>query len=92
MASSTLVSKHARGAGPYWPKSLGKMKRPKVIGWALRQRREAAGLSQEQLGKKAGVTGEYISRLEGGKKRSPSFQVLRLLAKALGVPVTELLE
>ena len=62
------------------------------LGRALRRRREAAGLTQEQLGKNAGVTGAYISMIERGEKQSPSIPVLKRLAKALGVPVTGLLE
>jgi transcriptional regulator with XRE-family HTH domain len=34
----------------------------------------------------------YVAMLESGERKSPSLPVLRRLAKALGVPVTELLE
>jgi transcriptional regulator with XRE-family HTH domain len=53
--------------------------------------RKARGLSQVALAKKTKVTHAYVSLLEGGKKRNPSLSVLQRLAKALGVPVTELL-
>jgi transcriptional regulator with XRE-family HTH domain len=33
----------------------------------------------------------YIAPIEMGKKRNPSLDVLKRLARALGVPVTELL-
>jgi transcriptional regulator with XRE-family HTH domain len=58
----------------------------------LKAKREALGLSQTVLAEKAKVTGEYISLLESGRKKNPSLDVLRRLAKALGVPVAELLE
>jgi transcriptional regulator with XRE-family HTH domain len=45
-----------------------------------------------ELAKKAGVTREYIAMLETGARQSPSLPMLRKIARALGVPVTELLE
>jgi transcriptional regulator with XRE-family HTH domain len=53
--------------------------------------REKKGLTQEQLAKKAGVTEAYVSMLENRKRKAPSLPALQRLAKALGVPVTELL-
>ena len=53
--------------------------------------REAKGWSQKALAKKSGVTDAYIAMIETGKRKNPSVPVLRRLAKALGVPVTELL-
>ena len=44
-----------------------------------------------ELAKKAKVPPGYLAELEAGKKRNPSLAVLKKLAKALGVPVTELL-
>jgi transcriptional regulator with XRE-family HTH domain len=38
------------------------------------------------------VTEAYISMLESGVRKNPSLPALRKIAKALGVPVTELLE
>ena len=42
--------------------------------------------------KKSGVAKGYISALEAGEKKNPGIDVLKRLARALGVPVTELLE
>jgi Helix-turn-helix len=39
----------------------------------------------------AGVTKNYITMLEVGKRKNPSLPVLKRLAEALGVPVAELL-
>ena len=47
---------------------------------------------QEELAKKAKVSRGNLAALEAGYKKNPSLLVLKLLAKALGVPVTELLE
>jgi transcriptional regulator with XRE-family HTH domain len=38
------------------------------------------------------VSQAYLAELERGTKKNPSLPVLRRLAKALGVPVTALLE
>jgi transcriptional regulator with XRE-family HTH domain len=48
----------------------------------LRERRQATGLSQEQLAEKAGVHRTYISQLERDLK-SPTLDVLAGLAEAL---------
>ncbi len=64
---------------------------PRKIGRMLKALREGRGLNQVELAKKAKVTTAYISLLEAGKKKNPSLAVLQRLAKALGVPVTELL-
>jgi transcriptional regulator with XRE-family HTH domain len=48
--------------------------------------------SQYALAKKAGVAQGYISEMEAGAKKNPGIETLRRIAKALGVPVTELLE
>jgi transcriptional regulator with XRE-family HTH domain len=57
----------------------------------VKRRRKALGITQAALAQKVGVTKQYITMLERGKHRSPSLPTLRKLAKALGVPVTELL-
>ncbi len=49
-------------------------------------------MTQVALAKRAKVTQSYVAELEKGRKKNPSFAVLRRLAQALGVPVTELLE
>lgn len=58
----------------------------------LRTLREARGLTQEALAKKAKVTKFYISQLETGIRTNPSVPVLQRLAKALKVKVGRLLE
>ena len=44
------------------------------------------------VAKKAGVTEASISMIESGTRKHPSLPTLKRLARALGVPVTELLE
>lgn len=62
------------------------------LGALIKSLREAAGMNQPELARKVKVTTAYISALEAGKRRNPSFVVLKQIARALGVPVTELLE
>jgi XRE family transcriptional regulator of biofilm formation len=57
----------------------------------LQDRREATGLTREQLAKKAKVTTAYVSMMEAGKRKNPSLAILQRLAKSLGVSVWELL-
>jgi transcriptional regulator with XRE-family HTH domain len=54
----------------------------------IRQRRE---LSQRELAAKAKISRGYLIRLEAGEQ-DPTLGVIERLAKALGVPVTALLE
>ena len=52
-------------------------------------------MTQEELAKAAKVTKvtrSYIAVLEAGHRNNPSLAILKRLAKALGVPVTALLE
>lgn len=54
--------------------------------------REGQGLTQRDLAKKAKVTAAYVAMIETGVRKNPSLAILKRLAKALGVPVTALLE
>jgi transcriptional regulator with XRE-family HTH domain len=56
----------------------------------LRRAREERGLSQAQLGEKAGLQAAAISHFENGR-RSPSFDNLRALADALNIATDDLL-
>jgi transcriptional regulator with XRE-family HTH domain len=53
----------------------------------LRRLREMAGITQQELAKRAGLTTDAISRLERGD-RQPSWETVLALGKALGVPCT----
>ena len=57
----------------------------------LKELRKERGWNQITLAKKAGVSPGYIARLET-HRHDPKLSTLIKLAKALGVPVTELLE
>jgi predicted ATPase/DNA-binding XRE family transcriptional regulator len=55
----------------------------------LRRQRRAAGLTQEQLAERAGLSPRAVAALERGVSRAPRAQTLRLLAEALGLSVAE---
>ncbi len=67
------------------------MGRKQALGKMLKRIRETKGMTQAALAEKAGVTREYVTMLESGAKKNPSLDLLKRLAKALGVSVTELL-
>lgn len=58
----------------------------------LRELREAAGLTQYELGEKAKVRQATISELEAGKRQRVDLGILERLARVLKVQPGELLE
>lgn len=61
-----------------------------MLGDALRQRRLAAGMSQEQLAEKAGIDRTYVSILERGLQ-SPTVDTLIRVCRAMGARASEVL-
>ena len=61
-----------------------------VFGRVVRRRREKLGLSQEELGYKAGLHRTYVSLLERGR-RNPSLNVVAALARGLGTSTVALM-
>lgn len=55
------------------------------FGKGLRKERQALGLSQVDVGKKAGISGVYVCRIEKGQLRPPH-RVAKKLAKAVRFP------
>ncbi len=60
-----------------------------TFGALLRRYRIAAGLSQEALGERAGLTAQAISALERGLRRAPYRETVTMLASALGLDAGE---
>jgi transcriptional regulator with XRE-family HTH domain len=56
---------------------------PETIGVPVGGRRRAAGLRREELAGLAGISADYLTRLEQGRATSPSVQVVESLARAL---------
>jgi len=65
---------------------------PTRLGRMVKRLREDKGMTQVELAKKAKVTQPYLAQLEAGTRKNPSLEILKRLARALGVPVGELLE
>jgi transcriptional regulator with XRE-family HTH domain len=65
---------------------------PGRLGRMLKTLREAKGLTQVELAKKARIGQGYLAQLEGGVKKNPSLAVLKRLARAVGVSVEQLLK
>ena len=63
----------------------------KAFGVALRQSRQNAGISQEELALRADVDRTFVSRVERGE-RQPALTTVFLLARALGVSPWDLVE
>lgn len=61
------------------------------FGDLIKREREAAGLTQEQLGEKIGVTGVTIMRYEKNQ-REPRLEQLRKIAVALDVTVSDFVD
>jgi transcriptional regulator with XRE-family HTH domain len=59
------------------------------LGEAIRRRRRAAGLSQEQLAHQSGLHWTYLSEIESAKV-NPSISVVRKIANGLGVRTSQL--
>jgi transcriptional regulator with XRE-family HTH domain len=62
---------------------------PATVGIAEGRRRRAAGLRREELAELAGISVDYLTRLEQGRATAPSAQVVEALARALRLTDTE---
>ena len=67
------------------------IRKSKKVGATIRKRREALGLSQEDLAEGASVHRNYIGAVERGES-NPSLVKLGKIAKALGLKTSELLK
>ncbi|MFE2427007.1 helix-turn-helix domain-containing protein [Streptomyces sp. NPDC059373] len=62
---------------------------PETAGLAAGGHRRAAGLRREELALLAGISVDYVTRLEQGRATNPSAQVVEALARALRLSVDE---
>ena len=65
------------------------MKKKRRLGDLVRAAREAAGLSQRDLGRRLGITASYVAYIESGA-RHPSHTLLFRLAQTLSIDRQEL--
>lgn len=61
------------------------------VGRRLRALRKRAGLTQAQLAERAGITPDYLGRIERGQG-AVTLETLDRIASALGVPLRQLLD
>ncbi|MFI6775124.1 helix-turn-helix transcriptional regulator [Nocardia sp. NPDC050412] len=62
---------------------------PEAVGVSAGRRRRANGLRREELAALAGISADYLTRLEQGRATAPSTQVVESLARALRLADTE---
>ncbi|WP_217546762.1 helix-turn-helix domain-containing protein [Streptomyces sp. GbtcB6] len=62
---------------------------PTVLGLPERRRRRSPGLRRLDLADRAGISVEYLTRIEQGRDRNPSVAVVNALADALGLGPAE---
>jgi transcriptional regulator with XRE-family HTH domain len=58
----------------------------------VKRLREQRGLSQEKLARLADVSNNTIINIEAGKQDNPTIETLKKVAKALNVPVENLIK
>src|SRR5215813_7971252 len=61
--------------------------RPEDVGLVAGSRRRVAGLRREELALLAGISSDYYLRLEQGRDKNPSAQILDALARALRLDI-----
>lgn len=57
----------------------------RALGELIRARRVAAGLTQAELGRKAGIVGKYVSEIERGNRDVPFSTLRRIVEDGLGL-------
>lgn len=62
---------------------------PEAVGVPVGRRRRAPGLRREELAVLAGISTDYLTRLEQGRATSPSAQVVEALARGLRLSDSE---
>jgi transcriptional regulator with XRE-family HTH domain len=62
---------------------------PEAVGVPMGRRRRASGLRREELAALAGISADYLTRLEQGRATAPSAQVVESLTRALRLSDTE---
>jgi len=61
------------------------------VGRNIAEARRKAGLTQTQLAARMEAAGQEVSRLECGRRSCPQLMTLLRVARALEIPVTDLL-
>ena len=75
------------GKEPGWKEGLEEERRKFAIGELIRQSREAQGLTQKQLAKRAKTSQSAISRIEDADYDGLKLETLERIAQALNMPL-----
>lgn len=59
--------------------------RLRLLGLDLRERRTRAALTQDEVGRKAGITGKYVSEIERGTRDLPFSTLHGIVERGLGL-------
>jgi len=62
------------------------------IAKTVKRLREKTGLSQEKLARLADVSNNTIINIEAGKQDNPTIETLKKIAKALNMPIEDLIK
>lgn len=62
------------------------------IAKTVKRLREKIGISQEKLARLADVSNNTIINIETGKQSNPTIETLKKIAKALNVPIEDLIK
>ncbi|WP_433598724.1 helix-turn-helix domain-containing protein [Nocardia sp. CA-135953] len=65
--------------------------KPTKLGLYIKQRRADLGLMAKEVADRAGLPGSAITRIESGEHTHPSPPTLKAIAKALDIPLIDLL-
>jgi transcriptional regulator with XRE-family HTH domain len=66
--------------------------KPMSLAERVRQARERAGLSQQALAVRAGLSLSALVKIEGGRNEDPRLSTVRALSAALGVAIDDLVD
>jgi transcriptional regulator with XRE-family HTH domain len=64
----------------------------KMVAEYIKEKREAQGLSAREVAKNAGITGEHLLYIERGQRKTPSFEVIMKILRALHVDLQDFLQ
>jgi transcriptional regulator with XRE-family HTH domain len=81
-----VVAAKGNALGDYLRARRGQV-RPEDVGLIAGARRRVRGLRREELATLAGISSEYYLRLEQGRDKNPSAQILDALARALQLDI-----
>jgi transcriptional regulator with XRE-family HTH domain len=81
-----VVVARSNALGDYLRARRGQV-RPEDVGLIAGARRRVRGLRREELATLAGISSEYYLRLEQGRDKNPSAQILEALARALQLDI-----